>query len=170
MIQLRLTDKLRKQIGVKPSVLSEPQVESTGLGHWTLNLFTVGRRKAVIFVNDKTLYSFVLYGLRKDNPHNFDEVFLNGLVQLLTFDEFTDQQIKLLLSEYTEIEYTKTNSRQVLGNINDLIFHYQYLIDSAGGLEYADLGEIIHRLNRMPQRNIGWGYSVDAVRGLLKNS
>lgn len=170
MIQLRLTEKLRKQIGIKPSSLCAPIEESTGLGHWTLNLFPIGRRKAIIFVNDKTLYSFVLYGLRKDNSNDFHNLFIKGLVQLLEFDGFSDKEIESLLSDYTEIEFTKTNSKQVLGNINDLIFHYQCLINDAGGLEFADLGEIIHRLNRMPQRNIGWGYSVDAVKGLLKNA
>lgn len=170
MIQLRLTEKLRKQIGIKPSSLCEPIEGNNGLGHWTLNLFPIGRRKAVIFVNDKTLYSFILYGLRKDNSNEFHELFVKGLVQLLAFDEFTEQETKLLLSEYNEIEYTKTNSKQVLGNMNDLIFHYQYLINDAGGLEHANLGEIIHRLNRMPQRNISWGYSVDAVRQLVKDA
>lgn len=170
MIQLRLTEKLRKQLGIKASSLCESIEESNGLGHWTLNLFPVGKRKAVIFVNDKTLYSFILYGLRKNNSNDFNELFLKGLVQLLANDEFTGKEIDLLLSEYNEIEYTKTNSKQVLGNINDLILHYQFFVNDAGGLECANLGEIVHRLNRMPQRNIGWGYSVDAVRELLKSA
>ena len=170
MIQLRLTEKLRKEIGIRPSALSEPIEEGLGLGHWTLNLFQVGRRKAIIFVNDKTLYSFILYGLRKDNANKLPELFINGLVQLLKVDGFKDAEIVQLLGAEIEVEFTKTNSRKVLGNINDLIFHYQCLVGDAGGFEQADVDNFIHRLNRMPQRNIGWGYSIDAVKELLKNA
>jgi hypothetical protein len=170
MIQLRLTEKLRKEVCIKPASLIDPIEGGNGLGHWTLNLFQVGRSKAIIFVNDKTLYSFVLYGLRKNNSSKLAELFINGLIQLLEIDGFSDSDIIQLLGSSTDIAFTKTNSRKVLGSVNDLIFHYQISVGDAGGFEYADIGAIIHSVNRMPQRNIRWGYSIDAVKDLLKNA
>jgi len=56
MIQLRLTEKARKEFGIKSTALVEPVDCQDGLGAWTLNVFKVGVQKAVIFVNDATLY------------------------------------------------------------------------------------------------------------------
>jgi len=170
MNQLRLTQKVQKAAGLKPSDLSEISGDEIAMGSWTVNLFNQDRKKVLIFVNDKTLYSFILTGVRKEHYKNFRESFLLGLHQLLEIDEFSKQQIKYLLSGLNEITYTKTGSKQVLGNMNDLVWHYQYSISSAGGLAYADIGEIIYRLNRMPQKNIGWSYSIDAVKELAKNA
>ena len=164
MLQIRLTGKLQKELGIKPIDLHEPVGSSKGLGNWTANLFTEDRRKALIFINEKTLYSFMLFGVRKDNIKNIKQVFINGLVQLLEVDGFTDQEIIFLTTEYTEIQFTKTNSKKILGNLNDITQIYKASIYENGGYKHANIGEIIYRYNRMPQRNIGWGFSVEAVK------
>ena len=170
MVQLRLTEKLRKALAIPISELSAINEESDGFGNWTLNLFVADRRKCVIFVNEKTLYSFITFGLKKSNIAHFPEIFLNCLIQLLELDGFSEKQIHYLVGQYGEIQFTKTASKKVLGNINDLVWHYQHRINSLGGFKYADVGEIIHSLNRMPQRNIGWGYSIEAVKAMAKNA
>lgn len=167
-MQLRLTGKLQKELGLKPKDLCEPQSSSVGLGSWTANIFTEDRRKALVFINEKTLYAFMLFGVRKDNIQNIKKVFVNGLTQLLTMDGFSEQQIKKLMAGYDQVQFTKTNSKQILGNLNDITQLYQFSIHQGGGFKYCDINEIIHKLNRMPQRNIGWGYAIDAVREIAK--
>ncbi len=71
-------------------------------------------------------------------------------------------------TEYLDLKYTKTNNKQVLGNMNDLMSLYKELIYMNGGLKHCDLTAIIHQLNTMPQKNIGWGYSVDLAKELLQ--
>ena len=163
MIQLRLTQKVQKVAGLKPSDLSEIQESTSGLGSWTVNLFNQDRRKVLIFVNDRTLYSFILYGVRKEHYINLKESFCLGLQQLLSVDGFIENEQNYLMQGMDNISHSKTNSKKVLGNMNDLIWHYQFLISEGGGLENANIGDIIHHLNRMPQRNIEWSYSIEAV-------
>ena len=67
------------------------------------------------------------------------------------------------------MEYTKTHSKQLLGNMNNLIQTYAHYIYYDGGLEYCDLTDIIQRINHMPQRNINWKYSIDLTKELLKH-
>jgi len=76
--------------------------------------------------------------------------------------------IEKILSDYENVEFTKTENRSVLGNLNELVSLYKHNIYYDHGLKYCDLTNIIHRVNRMPQRNIGWKYSIDAVNELLK--
>ena len=170
MNQLRLTQKVQKAASLKPDDLYQIDENGIGLGSWTVNLFNQDRRKVLIFLNEKTLYSFVLTGVRKEHYNVLTEKFCLGLSQLLDIDGFTSKEAGYLMQGLDYVTYSKTSSKKVLGNLNDLIWHYQHLISSAGGLEYADIGEIIYRLNRMPQRNVGWGYSVEAVAELAKNA
>jgi len=51
--------------------------------------------------------------------------------------------------------------------MNDLLSLYQHFITSDGGLDYCDLNEIMMRLNRTPQRNLDWCFSVEALHKLL---
>jgi hypothetical protein len=169
MIQLRLTEKLRKEFGISPSSLIEPTECHEGLGSWTLNLFKVRNQKAIIFVNDKTLYSFIIYKIRKDKFFNLVVYFVNGFTQLLEFDGFNEQEINHLTKGCNKICFTKTYSKSVLGNVNDLVWHYQMHVLDYGDFKHADVGNIIYKLNRMPQKNIGWSYSIDVVKKIATN-
>lgn len=54
-----------------------------------------------------------------------------------------------------ESSYVSTDSKKVLGNMNDLVAQSQYVIMSAGGVSCCDIGETILQVNRMPQKNLG---------------
>ena len=125
MSQLRLTEKVRKEFSIQQSLLSEPKEYQSGLGARTLNIFKVRNQKAVIFVNDKILYSFIIFGLRNDNTSDLPKIFLNGLFQLLDIDGFTKSEINFLTQGYEQIKFTKNTSKNVLGNVNDLVSLYK---------------------------------------------
>ena len=170
MIQLRLTQKAQKAAGIRTEQLVDVSETKLGLGSWTVNLFVQNRRKVLIFVNDKTLYSFILTGIRKEHYAKLPKCFGLGLLQLLEADGFTEKEIAFLIAGVDQISYTKTNSRKVLGTVNNLVWHYQHSISSHGGLEQADVGGIIHRVNRMPQNNLDWLYAIDAVRTIVESA
>jgi len=67
MLQFRCTAKVQKELSIKPSELVDAKESNTLLGDWYINLFTVDRRKTYIFVNEKTLLSFILVGVKKSN-------------------------------------------------------------------------------------------------------
>ena len=167
MIQLRCTGKVQKQLCIKPNELSEIKEPDSTLGNWYLNITTIDRRKTFIFMNESTLLSFILYGVKKSNSSRIHEMFLRALNQLLLFEGFDFEIINKVNDEYLDIEYTKTHSRSLLGNMNDLVENYKYQIYAGGGLQHCDLTAIIKELNRMPQKNIGWEYSINVARELL---
>ena len=166
-MQIRCTQKLLKELGVKNSELAEIEKPDTILGNWYANIFTLDRRKTIIFMNERTLLSFIIFGIRKDNIKNFPIVFVNGIERVLTMEGFDDNIIDKVLSEYTHIFLTKTDSKSLLGNMNDLVNLYAHFVLSAGGLKQADLFDVIARINRTPQRTIGWQNSVEAVKEII---
>ncbi len=168
MLQFRCTAKVQKELGLKPKDLDEISEANTMLGNWYVNISTIDRRKTFLFVNERTLLSFILYGIKKSNIADMHEMFLKALNQLLLMEGADYPIIDKLNNEYFNLKYTKTNSKQLLGNMNDLMSLYKHFIYSDGGLRYCDLTEIIHRINRTPQKNIDWGYSIDLAKELLQ--
>jgi hypothetical protein len=168
MLQFRCTAKVQKELGLKPKDLDDIQEPDSMLGNWYVNIFTIDRRKTFLFVNERTLLSFILYGIKKSNIANMHEMFLKGLNQLLLQEGVDYPVLDKINNEYLYLNYTKTNSKTLLGNMNDLMSLYKHFIYSDGGLKYCDLTDIIHRINKTPQRNIGWGYSIELAKELLQ--
>lgn len=137
------------------------------LGNWYINLFTVDRRKTLLFVNEKTLLSFVIFGVKKSNIEKTPEIFLRGLGQLLTMEGIEPDKANRAFAAYDSYEFTKTTSRSLIGNMNDLMDLYKHSILYQGGLRHVDLGELIMKINRTPQRNLGWSNSIELVTELL---
>lgn len=169
MLQFRCTTKVQKEIGLKPKDLNEIKDSKSMLGNWYVNVSTIDRRKTFLFVNERTLLSFILYGVKKSNIANMHEMFLKALNQLLLMEGVDYPVIDKLNNEYLNLEYTKTNSKQILGNMNDLMSLYKHFIYSDGGLNDCDLTDIICQINRTPQRNIGRGYSIGLAKELLQS-
>lgn len=167
MLQIRCTKKVLDALGLRQTDLCGTKEPDSILGNWYANLFTVDRRKTLIFINERTLLSFIVYGMRKDNIGNFKEYFHRGLRQLLLIESIGNEKIEEILAQYETVELTKTDSRTVLGNLNDLVDMYKYLIVYDGGLKECDLTSIIRQANRTPQRNLGWKYSVEILAELL---
>lgn len=164
MLALCCTKKVRDQFRIGVNALHEPATADAALGHWYVNAIPIGRRKALLFMSERTLLSFLLHGLRKDNAKDLPQLFLRGLLQLLQFESFKDEEIKRCLPADGTIALSATSSKKALGNMNDLAFHYEHAIFHDGGLASCDLWAIVQEINRMPQRNIGWKYSIDVAR------
>lgn len=169
MLQLKSTAKVRKFLGLKDSELLEKALDSSVLGAWYVNLFPIERRKALIFMNERTLLSFIIYGVRKDNTKNLPGVLCRGLHQLLSFTEVDLVLIERALTDYETYCYSKTDSKRALGNMNEIVFLYQHHIQYEGGIQNCDLTGITFKVNQTPQRNIGWDFSLDLAISLIEN-
>lgn len=120
------------------------------LGPWHANLIEIAGSPAMLFANDQTLLNFFI----DINPHGpvqrFQTNFVAMVSCLLADLGVRDTPREYLLQEYAEIGFAPTNNRRVLGSMNDLAFHYDYLVSEAGGIHSADIPKIIRDLNGMP--------------------
>ncbi|MHB8793840.1 MAG: DUF6933 domain-containing protein [Thermoleophilia bacterium] len=73
------TKKLQKEMGLGPRELTTHEPEGSGLGPWTANLIFVNRRKCILFVNDKTLFNFLVPDLLRKHIRELDRMFLGWL-------------------------------------------------------------------------------------------
>ena len=122
MFQLRCTGKVIKTLGLKPQDLFDAKMSDSLLGDWYVNEFFLDRRKTFIFMSEKTLLSFIIYGIKKSNLGDFPAPLIKGLDQLLTLEGFEKEEIERAFVGYDKMQYTKTASKSVIGNMNDLVY------------------------------------------------
>jgi len=163
---IHCTAKLLKELKNPP--LQNPDTPNPeGLGNWFANLLRIDRRKCILFTNEKTLYSFLIPKVKKENLQNIFDEFLFHLSMNLQAEGFTIEVINRVLQTYTEMGFVKTSNRQVLGVMNDFTYAYQYNIDRAGGLDRARILEVNKQVNRTPSSPLKYKYPIDMVYELL---
>ena len=107
---------------------------------------------------------------KKPILENFEEVFRLGLFKSLMTEGFAEPQVEYVLREHQHIVIAKTNSRSILGSMNDLAFQIKSMIYATGGLANADLSEINRQLNRIPMSAIKYKVSIDELKRLLADA
>jgi hypothetical protein len=94
------------------------------------------------------------------------ERFRFGLLKSLMSEGLAEVQIKYLLSEHAQITITKTNSRSVLGSMNDLAIQIKSMILVSDGLD-VNFSEVNRQLNRIPMSAIKYQVSIDELKRRL---
>jgi len=163
---IRCTAKLLTELKTKPT--NGPS-QSSAWCDWHANLLWVDRKKCLLFTNNQTLYSFFLPSMKKPILENFEEVFRLGLFKSLMTEGFAETQIEYVFREQ-HIVIAKTNSRSILGSMNDLAFQIKSMVYATGGLANADLSEINRQLNRIPMSAIKYKVSIDELKRLLADA
>ena len=157
-------------MGLKKSDLAESEPVFSFLGSWHANLLHIDRKKCVLFVNDKTLFNFIAPDVTRAQIKELGKLFHEYLSCVLSSEGVSDADKEKIMEEYRELNYSGTNSKSVLGSMNDLAFHYKHHILSEGGNDGANIPRIIHKLNHMPMGAIGYKYAIDALKAMYKNA
>lgn len=166
---IRCTQKLIKEMGLKKSELSVTEPKFSYLGSWHANLLHIDGKKCVLFVNDKTLFNFIVPNVKRHEIKNLSSIFKEHLIYALSSEDVTTKTKEEIIKEYNEINYSKTNSKKVLGSMNDLAFHYKHHILSDGGIFSALVPNIVSKLNHMPMGMLNYNYSSEELKALYEN-
>jgi hypothetical protein len=150
---IHCTQKMLKELKVTnpapaPDIL--PNSNQAGLGNWYANLLRIERRKCILFTNEKSMYSFLVPGVKAPDFKEFKTTFIVHLCLNLQAEGFSREVIGRVRGEYQEIAYAKTKDRRVLGFMNDFAFHFEAHAQAVEGIDNIRLMEINHRINRTP--------------------
>ncbi len=167
---IRCTKKLQKEMGLKKSDMSEAEPKESYLGSWHANLIYIDRKKCLLFVNDKTLFNFIVPDISRAQIKELSNIFRVNLECVLAAEDVPKRAKRKIMSEYESIQYTNTNSKSILGSMNDLAFHYKYLIQSEGGVQSYAVPSIIKKLNNMPMGALEYVFPIDALKVVCKNA
>lgn len=167
MVVLRCTLKLLKELRVKDNDLVQESGDPSLLGDWYANILSIERRKCVLFTNAETLFTFVAVGLRRQAFDQIGDVFRNRLEESLREEGIPADRVDKVLMEHENLPLGKTESRSVLGSMNDFANCLKRYITSESGLMHGDLPSIQRRLNDMPMGAIGYSSGSQEIRKRL---
>jgi len=171
MIIIRTTQKLQKEIGIKPSDIAPDEMRTATFQEWYAHVFILDRKKQLIFVEKETLFSFCVPNLtRKDIKDRFSEIFEKGLGKALYVEGVSGEAVSKLLEAFRgEIVFGKTENRRTIGAMNELVKHHKY------SFYYQDRPmDVQDRCNRyMPMRGFPNGskdyqFPIDIFAKMLK--
>lgn len=78
--------------------------------------------------------------------------------------------IRRLVPKPQKIYYSKTQSKKILGSMNDYAFLYKYIILAKGGIRYISIDEIIRNINETPMGLIQYNSANRLVRMILNDN
>jgi hypothetical protein len=165
---IHCTQKLLKELDVpliEPDKIPSP---TEGLGNWYANLIMIDRRKCLLFTNERTLYSFLIPNVLKDDLKNIEEEFLVNLGYNLQNEGFGLDVINRVIQEYEEIGFSRTGSMKVLGAMNQLTFEYEVLIIRKEGLDNIRILEVNRDINRTIMKGIKCLHPIEALKKILR--
>lgn len=141
---IRATAKLAKKIKVKPV----PNVKGSQEAHldWHANLFKLGRSQMIIVTNTVCLVSFVFGAAGISDRNTFIKQVFKHLVDYITDWNLKEYTEVLARINPEEVIIAKTNSRSVLGSMNDLI----WLAKNHQIPGRVHLGDLSYQLNQTP--------------------
>jgi hypothetical protein len=151
MAFIRCTARLLKDLGIRPANIPD---QTPDIFDWHANMLRLNRKKYVLFTNSQTLYSFLIRWAGRPRPAEFQEQFRLKMFQSLMSEGIAEEYIEYMLDGHKQITITKTNSRSVLGSMNDLAFQAKYMVYIKGIIDDAYLHEINRVLNQNPMSAI----------------
>jgi hypothetical protein len=118
-------------------------------GNWNGHLFSINRKRFILFTNDKTAYSFVWADVRKAMMADFQYLFTETLISQLDFDlRINERQEIDIRNALAELRLTKTNNnKNILGTMNEFIAIVKYQVEYQGGLENISCTSFASGLN-----------------------
>jgi hypothetical protein len=164
---IHCTKKLLKELDVP---LVEPEnipAPTEGLGNWYANLIGIDRRRCLLFTNEKTLYTFLIPKVLKDNLKNIEDEFLTHLTYNLQNEGFGLEVISIQ-QEYKEIGFAKTSNKRVLGSLDEFAFEYEFMIRREGGIEKVKILEINRQINRTIKVAIRYQRPIEVLKKVLQ--
>ena len=128
MSVIHLTQKLQKEIGMKPADLAQVEETEVPFAEWYAHVFLINRKKQVIFVEPQTLFSFSCEDVsRKDLRERLPELFEKGLGKALFVEGASGKLVKAVMDVCRgEIQFAKTQNRRTIGAMNEFVKNHKF--------------------------------------------
>ena len=140
---LRCTQKLLSRLKAKPGL--DSTVATTLLGHWYANLIYIGRQQLILCVSEKSFLPVLLAA--KDLP-TMPTRLLNGAAWMLTKIGVPELAMQHELAAMHGFVIGRTQSRQVLGVMNEMVIYISFMMSDEPGRPYeaymAELADTIY--------------------------
>jgi hypothetical protein len=161
---LRCTTKLLAEIdnGINP-IPPNP----SPFGDWYGHIFSIDRRKCIIFINEPTLFVCFAAGVNKAQYRNIAQYFVEVLKSTLQITSFTAKETECILGFHADLTIGKTINRSTMGSLNNRVTDTKCMVDYFGSLEDCKEETITTSLNQTPMKAIGYSSGLEKMKCLV---
>jgi hypothetical protein len=162
------TKKLQKLLSLKTKDFSQPPAqEIPDMAEWYCNLMHFERRKCLMFTHARSLYTVLLFDVKKAALADFGAVFRARLTDVLQIDGFSPEDREHLLLDSPD-SFANATRRGVIGSMVDHAKMCRYSIGRHGGFDRLDITKLNRSLNATPMGLVGMEYAVDALKECVR--
>ena len=165
---LRLTTKLLADIDASLSSDSATTPSPSPLGDWYGHIFTMDRRKCILFINEPTLFVSLACWVVKSHYCHIVPFFCEMLTLSLRNHVCGQDEIDFILGQYKDMTVGKALNHSMISSLNNRIANAKSMIVWHGGYGNCDWGAINILLNRTPMKPIGYSNGTEQMRALLE--
>lgn len=159
----KVLDKLKKHHVI------ENDKEEIGIFNWYVDSINLDRKNYFLFTNSKTLFSFVVYAGTKKELINIENLFEEKLKEQIIREVGSNPKYFEQLFGKEQTKFVKTNSRSILGSMNDFKYHVNFHNQDKERVgQTYDM--INHLINKMPMRTLDYAQPVNVMRNELESS
>ncbi len=150
MLILKCTQKAGKELGQRQLEPIAAEDSTAVVGAWYVNLLRFGHNKTLLFTNETSLYSMVVPYVKKDLA-DLSTLFTQHLATNLSLERVPRPTIDQLVAQYQTVQMSKTDSRHVLGCMNDIADMFMYQLERVGGPRSGLLPTAVWEINHVIQ-------------------
>ena len=162
---IRCTSKLLAELGKKSLV--EPAASlSSPTGDWYAHIFTIERRKCIIFVHEPTLFVCLAIGVVKAQYRDIASFFIDILARTLRREGFVGD-VTTALGLHNDLAIGRATNRSTIASLNNRVTRTKRIIHHHGGIQNCDVAMVTHLLNWMPMAPIGYSNALEQMRALV---
>ncbi len=160
---LRCTSKLLADIDALPS--KESPVSP--LGDWYGHLFTVDRRKCVMFINEPTLFVCPIFDVVKADYRDLAPLFRKVLAWTLLETTFPENDVAWILGLHEDLAVGPTVNRSTVASLNNRIANAKTIFHWQGGFGCCEISSLVVSLNQTPMKPIGYSNGLEQMQTLV---
>jgi len=163
---IRCTSKLLADVD-DPPLADSTVVALSPIGDWYCHIFTVERRKGILFINEPTLFVCLAIGVTKSDYQRIIPFFLDLLGRTLHQEGFSEKEAAWVLGLHNDVAVDRTHDRSTIASLNNRIRDAKCIIQYKGGLENCDVAALVHHLNDTPMKPIGYSKGLEQMKRLV---
>ena len=129
---LRCTSKLLADIDDPLMADSAPSISP--FGDWYGHLFTIERRKCVMFINEPTLFVCPVFDVVKADYRDIAPFFRKVLAWVLRETLFSEPDVAWILGLHTELTVGRPVNRSTVASLNNRVANAKATFQWQGGL------------------------------------
>lgn len=166
---LRCTNRLLGELNISKKDLSidSHDLDDSMLGNWCANIFYINRKKCIIFMNERSYFSVIIFSVTKSDLGNIYSRFREELGRVLLDEDFEGATIQKIVNDLKRVSFGNITNKSILGTMNNHVLDARFLVGYRGGFGVCNLSELVSGLNRMPLKPLGYLYAIEELKHIV---